>query len=94
MTGRYSFRVLVPLVLADAATDASAEAGGRGVGDVDIAEAMQGVLREHYLSATPGDLPALVLTQVGFRVRAAARCCRGADGPGACTSSFVMFFFC
>jgi len=93
VTGRYSFRVLVPLVLADAATDASAEAGGRGVGDVDIAEAMQGVLREHYLSATPGDLPALVLTQVGFRVRAAARCCRGADGPGACTSSFVMFFF-
>jgi excinuclease ABC subunit B len=69
VTGRYSFRVLVPLVplpLADAAAAASTAPGALVVSDADVAEAMQGVLKDHYLSAAQGDLPVLVLTQVSL----------------------------
>ena len=69
VTGRYSFRVLVPLVslpLAGAAAAASTMPGALGVSDADVAEAMQGVLKDHYLSAAQGDLPFLVLTQVSL----------------------------
>jgi hypothetical protein len=79
VTGRYTYRVSLPVLRrCSGGGDGKVEEGLQD----DVAEAVRGVLVEHYGQAAPSELPSVVLTQVsGLVLRGQGSGARG-QGPG------------